>query len=80
MYHSNPLPLYASTQAGSGLPIGKPGPDGYVPSGQSDLSRAAVGCADGPSSGNRSDGPTAEELSKEMVRVIKERSPHFGGS
>ncbi|KAL7411374.1 TAP-like protein-domain-containing protein [Mrakia frigida] len=81
MYNSNPLPLHTATRAGAGgLPVGNPAPDGYVPSGQSDLSRAAVGCADGPSAGNRSDGPTAEEMSKEMVRVIQEKSIHFGGS
>lgn len=64
----DPLPLYKHVSG----PL-------FMSSSQSELSRVAVGCADSPPT-TKGSGVGAEEAAKEMMRVLDEVSPHFGGS
>lgn len=64
----DPLPLYKHVSGTL-----------FVSSSQSELSRVAVGCADSPPT-TKGSGVGAEEAAKEMMRVLGEVSPHFGGS
>jgi pimeloyl-ACP methyl ester carboxylesterase len=68
IFDDDPLPLFQYAHSGI-----------YTGSRQSELSRVAVGCADSPPV-RRQDGVSAERMADEIVRVLSEVSPHFGGS
>lgn len=47
---------------------------------QTDLSRAAVACADSPPFGSKEDWPTAEIMVGKTLAVLNDTNLHFGAS
>ncbi|KAF7345712.1 hypothetical protein MVEN_01591200 [Mycena venus] len=71
----------AAALAGDGAPLlNKLLTPGHVASPYHDLVRSAVTCLDVPPPASHHDIPTAEDLGRELVRTMREVSPHFGAN